>query len=300
MLKVFNPFGLELVDTDRQEDEKSESRVALKTTMEEIDTYINSCIVFRLMFISLQDIHWGVGGIAKIVNGQWGSADFSELLVGTIMPIILGGDYRVARIDKTMPRVLKPDGPGSAAGVPDLLMAEVIAPSTWRTASKGDEEDTGFVSVSVKRYKIYDNREHPYELAKRILLKAYKGLNEYLTALPIPGPKYIVVLVENKHDAATITSALREIPEELAFLSNTQERIELRIIIVDTCDEISRMIFHYTPKDAALVRSLMPNDDEDLWPDAFTNLGNIELDSFGIDFGTLEFDWEAIERGFSI
>lgn len=258
---------------------------------------VNSCMVFRLMFIDLKDIHWDVRGLRKIVSGEWGSADFSELLVGTIMPLILGGDYRVARIDKTMPRPYKPDGLGSAAGVPDLLMSEVIAPSTWRTDSRDGK--TGYVSVSVKRFKMYRKTDEPYPLAKRILLKAYKGLNEYLSVMPIPGPKFIVVLVENKHDAGILVQALEEVPQEYIYpRTDDREPIQLRIVVVDTCPEIKRMVFHYTPEDARRVQALMPDSDGEE-PEIAFDLANEDLDTEGFDFSTLDIDWATLEKNFA-
>lgn len=105
--------------------------------------------------------------------------------------------------------------------------------------------------------------------------------------------------MENKQDAGTLVQALEEIPPEYIYPRNDdREPIQLRIVVVDTCPEIKRMVFHYTPQDAPRVRALMPDSDGEE-PEIDFDIANEELDTEGFDFTTLDIDWDAFEKNFA-
>lgn len=191
--------------------------------------------VIRFTF-DLECLKWDIQGMSNIIKGEWGSADFSEIMATVAMNLYLNGNYKVIAIDKCLPILPRGDG-NWAAGVPDVIM----------------ENEVGKVILSVKRFKNYQ-KQNLYEMANRILTKSFKSTKEYLDIIDIQGDRYIVILVDDHLSAKILNDVYYNLLGKGCIKDS--ETIHLRVIIIDANEEIKRLIFHYKRQDVNKISDL--------------------------------------------
>lgn len=115
------------------------------------------------------------------------------------------------------------------SGVPDLYMV------SRNGADTGDMK----LIVSVKRMYVHDDRVNRENLTIAILNKAIKGLKEYLSVVPLPGKKLVIVLTGEKEDARFVYSVYQRY-FQVAFME-----MDWDLYVIAVCDkgDLHRLVF---------------------------------------------------------
>lgn len=182
----------------------------------------------------MQTLSFSTDGLYRIVSGPHpSSSDFSELFAGVVLSAI-HGKVGIVGIDKTLPRAMR-SPTNQASGVPDL----------YCVLKQGDPDSK--LLVSVKRFYIHDDRINRVRMATAILNKAFRGMEEYLSIVPLPGEPIVVVLAVDSDDAHLVSAIHQQVFAEKKF--------GLYVIVIGE-RELQRLIFRYTPEDADMIQEM--------------------------------------------